>query len=83
MEVPFLSARFSKVLRNVERADSSIVVGDFILGVIASSRASQKVLPSTSLTRTICSDFSKGTAFSKANVRMCNILSISSLLSPV
>lgn len=62
MKVPFLRGRPSKIPRNVDRADSSAAVGDSILGEIASSKASQKVLPSTSLTRTICKDFSKEAA---------------------
>lgn len=60
MKVPFLRGRPWKVLRNLERAESSTEVGDLILGAMASSNASQKVLPSTSLTKTICSDFSSG-----------------------
>jgi hypothetical protein len=50
------------MLRNVDRAVSSTGVAVLILGDMASSKASQKVLPSISLTRTICNDFSKGAA---------------------
>lgn len=50
------------MLRNVDRANSSTGVGILILGEIASSKASQKVFPSTSLTRTIFNDFSEGAA---------------------
>lgn len=60
MEVPFLRARPWKMLRNVERACLSTGVGELILGETASSKASQNVLPSTSLTRIIWSDFSTG-----------------------
>lgn len=60
MKVPFLRDRPWKMLRNVERADTSTGLGALILGEIASSKASQKVLPSTSLTSTICNDFSRG-----------------------
>ena len=69
MKVPFLRGRPWKMLRNVERADSSAGVGDLILGEMASSNASQKVLPSTSLTNTICSDFSRGAAHHKTYIR--------------
>lgn len=48
--------------RKVERADSSIEESVLILGEMASSKASQNVLPLISLTRTICNDFSKGAA---------------------
>lgn len=65
MEVPLLSGRPWKIPRNVERADSSTGVGALILGEMASSKASQNVLPSTSLTRTICNDFSIGSALKK------------------
>lgn len=68
MKVPFLRGLPWKILRNVDRADSSMEVGALILGEIASSMASQKVLPSTSLTRTICNDFSKGAAIKKSYV---------------
>lgn len=64
--------------RNVERADSSTGVGDLILGERASSNAPQKVLPSISLTRTISSDFSRGTALHKVNI---SILTLSLSLS--
>lgn len=60
IKVPFLRLRPWKMLRNVDRADSSTGVAVLILGDMASSKASQKVLPSISLTRTICNDFSKG-----------------------
>lgn len=69
MKVPFLRARPWKMLRNVDRADSSTGVGAWILGEIASSKASQKVLPSTSLTKTICNDFSKGAALKESYIR--------------
>lgn len=65
MKVPFLSGRPSKMARNVDKADSSVGLGDLILGEIASFKASQKVLPSTSLTSTICNDFSKDAAVKK------------------
>ena len=65
MKVPFLRGRPWKILRNVVKADSSTGVGDLILGAMASSKAPQKVLPSISLTRTICNDFSKGAAIKK------------------
>lgn len=65
MEVPFLRGRPWKMLRNVDRADSSMAVGALIRGEMASSKASQKVLPSTSLTRTICNDFSQGAVIKK------------------
>lgn len=68
MKVPFLRTRPWKILRNVDRADSSMEVGALILGEMASSKASQKVLPSTSLTRTIFNDFSKGAAIKKSYV---------------
>lgn len=68
MKVPFLRDRPWKMLRNVERADSSTGLGALILGEIASSKASQKVLPSMSLTSTICNDFSWGAAIQKINV---------------
>jgi hypothetical protein len=45
------------MLRNVDRTDLSPEVASLILGDMASSKASQKVLPST-----ICNDFSKGAA---------------------
>jgi hypothetical protein len=67
MKVPFLRGRPWKMLRNVDRADSSMGAGDLIRGEMASSKASQKVLPSTSLTRTICNDFSKGAVIKKNN----------------
>lgn len=51
--------------RNVESAVSSTGVGDLILGERASSKASQNVLPSRSLTKIICSDFSRGAALHK------------------
>jgi hypothetical protein len=50
------------MLRNVDRTDLSPEVASLILGDMASSKASQKVLPSISLPRTICNDFSKGAA---------------------
>lgn len=56
------------MLRNVESADSSNGFGDVILGEMASSKASQNVLPSTSLTKIICSDFSRGAAVHKINI---------------
>lgn len=59
MNVPFLRGRPWKILRNVDKADSSTEVGALILGEMALSKASQNVLPSTSLTSIICSDFSK------------------------
>jgi hypothetical protein len=68
MKVPFLRGCPSKVLRNVDRANSSTGVGDLILGEMASFKASQNVFPSTSLTRIICNDFSKGAAINKSNV---------------
>jgi len=58
MTLPLLRGLFWKIPRNVERAVVSSEDGDLILGEMASSNASQKVLPSTSLTRTICNDFS-------------------------
>lgn len=66
MKVPLLRLRPWKIPRNVDRADSSTGDGALILGEIASSKASQKVLPSTSLTRTICNDFSSGTALKES-----------------
>lgn len=66
MKVPFLKGLPWKMLRNVERADSSTGVGDLILGEMASSNASQKVLPSRSLTKTICNAFSRRAALHKA-----------------
>lgn len=65
MKVPFLRGRPWKMLRNVDRADSSMGASALIRGEMASSKASQKVLPSTSLTRTICNDFSKGAVIKK------------------
>lgn len=56
------------MLRNVESADLSTVVGEVILGEIASSKASQNVLPSTSLTKMMCTDFSRGAAFHLINI---------------
>lgn len=53
------------MLRKVDNADSSTGVGALILGEMASSKASQKVLPSTSRTRTICKDFSEGAAIKR------------------
>lgn len=49
-------------------AVSSAVVGFAILGDMASLNASQKVLPSTFLTRMICNDFSSGAAVRKSNL---------------
>jgi hypothetical protein len=49
----------------VVKAVSSAVVGFAILGDMASLKASQKVLPSTSLTRIICNNFSAGAAIRK------------------
>lgn len=60
IDVPCLRSRPWKVLRNVDREELSIAVGLLILGVIRSSKAFQNVLPSTSLTSTMFSDFSKG-----------------------
>lgn len=68
IEVPFLRDRPWKILRNLDRANSSTGVSDLILGEMASSKASQKVLPSMSLTRTICNDFSEGAAIKKSYV---------------
>ena len=68
MKVPFLRGHPWKILRNVDRADSSMEVSALILGEMASSKASQKVLPSTSLTRTIFNDFSKGAAIKNSYV---------------
>ncbi|PON69792.1 hypothetical protein PanWU01x14_085760 [Parasponia andersonii] len=76
MKVPFLRGRPWKILRNVDRADSSTGVGDLILGEMASPKASQKVLPSTSLTRTICKDFSRAAAIKKDEV-LINVMSLS------
>ena len=56
--VPFFRARLWKVLRNVSIASVSVAVGSLILGEMTSFNASQKVLPSTSRTRTIWRDFS-------------------------
>lgn len=58
MTLPLLRGLFWKIPWNVERAVLSSGEGDLSLGEMASSNASQKVLPSTSLTRTICNDFS-------------------------
>lgn len=77
MKVPFFSDRPSNILRNVDIADSSTGLGDLILGEIASSKASQKVLPSTSLTRTICNDFSREPASNNINNYISNPLSLS------
>lgn len=53
---------------NVESAISSTGVGDVILGERASSKASQNVLPSKSLTKIICSEFSRGAALHKMSI---------------
>lgn len=54
--------------RNFESADSSTGVSDVILGERASSKASQNVLPSRSLTNIICSDFSREAALHKISI---------------
>lgn len=68
IKVPLLRGRPWKTVRNVDKADSSMEVGTLILGEMASSNASQKVLPSTSLTSIICNDFSKGAVTNKSYV---------------
>lgn len=68
MKVPFFKGLPWKMLRNVYSADSSMEVGALILGEMASSKASQKVLPSTFLTSTICNDFSEGAAIRRSYV---------------
>jgi len=62
MKVPFLRGRSRKTPRKVVKAVSSADVDAGILGDMASFNASQNVLPSTSLTRIICNDFSKEAA---------------------
>lgn len=67
MKAPFFRGRPWKMLRNVDSADSSMEVGALILGEMASSKASQKVLPSRSLTSTFCNDFSKGAVIRRSS----------------
>lgn len=64
------------MLWKVNRADSSTDVGFLILGEITSSKAFQKVLPSTSLTSIIFNDFSKGAVNSRTNFRIAVIFQV-------